>query len=125
MSDCAHAFVVISCAASNFLMRIWRVESIVAFLAVSAQELLCKDDDTTRRGLDIIFIRKDTNAIALKKVAGQKLLEQVLSANESQIEKKHEYKLLEEAEEQRRLGYLIDKEERENALRLFPLAYPF
>ena len=53
----------------------------------------------------------------LEKIAGQKLLEQVLSANEAQIEKKHEYKLLEEAEEQRRLAYLIEKEERESALR--------
>jgi hypothetical protein len=60
---------------------------------------------------------EDRKALEEKKVAGQKLLEQVLSANEGQIEKKHEYKLLEEAEEQRRLGYLIDKEERENSLR--------
>ena len=60
---------------------------------------------------------EDRKALEQKKFAGQKLLEQVLSANEAQIEKKHEYKLLEEAEEQRRLGYLIEKEERESALR--------
>ena len=60
---------------------------------------------------------EDRKALQEKVVAGQHLLEQVLNANEAQIEKKHEYKLLEEAEEQRRLGYLIEKEEREGSLR--------
>lgn len=60
---------------------------------------------------------EDRKALEQKRIAGQKLLHQVLSSNEAQIEKKHEYKLLEEAEEQRRLGYLIEKEEREAAIR--------
>ena len=60
---------------------------------------------------------EDRVALEHKKVAGQKLLEQVLEANHAQIEKKQEYKLLEEAEEQRRLGYLIEKEKREAGLR--------
>merc|ERR1719272_2493647 len=60
---------------------------------------------------------EDRKALEHKKEAGQVLLEQVLDANRAQIEKKQEYKLLEEAEEQRRLGYLIEKEEREGSLR--------
>jgi len=60
---------------------------------------------------------EDRKALEHKKEAGQVLLEQVLDANRAQIEKKQEYKLLEEAEEQRRLGYLIEKEKREESLR--------
>ena len=60
---------------------------------------------------------EDRQALEEKRKAGQALLHQVLSANEAQIEKKHEYKLLEEAEEQQRLQYLIEKEARENAIK--------
>ena len=61
--------------------------------------------------------QEDRRALEQKVLDGKQLLEQVLDANEAQIEKKQEYKLLEAAEEQRRLQYLMEKEAREQDLR--------
>jgi hypothetical protein len=60
---------------------------------------------------------EDRKAIQDKVQKGKQLLTQVLSANQAQIEKKQEYKLLDGAEEERRLQYLMGKEAREQALR--------
>jgi len=60
---------------------------------------------------------EDRKAVQDKIQKGKQLLSQVLSANQAQIEKKQEYKLLEGAEEERRLQYLMEKEAREQALR--------
>eukprot|EP01048_Picozoa_sp_COSAG05_P023640 COSAG05_NODE_5207_length_1236_cov_1.339490_1_plen_274_part_00 len=60
---------------------------------------------------------EDRKALEQKVVKGKQLLEQVLDANQAQIEKKQEYKLLEAAEEERRLQYLMEKEAREASLR--------
>ena len=59
---------------------------------------------------------EDKQALEHKIQNGKALLAQVLDANKSQIEKKQEYKLLESAEEERRLQYLMEKDAKEAAL---------
>jgi len=59
----------------------------------------------------------DHKALEQKVFKGRELLAQVLDSNQAQIEKKQEYKLLEAAEEEHRLQYLMEKEAKEAALR--------
>merc|ERR1719329_1225684 len=61
--------------------------------------------------VDQIKVREAQRELELE----QKDIEQQMMLKH--IQKMQEYKLLEEAEEQRRLAYLIEKEERESALR--------